>query len=69
MGRRRTTRSRTRTVRLTPTERVLFILGASVYVVGLFGGVGLLPMPLSTAVTLLAIGGGLQLAMTLLLIF
>jgi len=56
-------------VRLTPTERVLFILGASVYVVGLFGGVGLLPMPLSKAVTLLAIGGGLQLAMTLLLIF
>ena len=68
MARRRTDRSRT-SVRLTPTERVLFILGAVVYVVGLFGGVGLLPMPLSTAVTLLAIGGGLQLAMTLLLIF
>ncbi len=68
MARRRTDRSRT-SVRLTPTERVLFILGAVVYVVGLFGGVGLLPMPLSTAVTLLAIGGGLQLAMTLLWIF
>jgi len=56
-------------VRLTAVERVLFILGASVYIVGLFGGVGLLPMPLSTAVTLLAVGGGLQLTVTLLSIF
>ncbi len=69
MARRRTDRSRTSSARLTPTERVLFILGAVVYVVGLFGGANLLPMSLSTAVTLLAIGGGLQLAMTLLLIF
>ena len=68
MARRRGSRSRT-PVRLAPMERLLFILGATVYFVGLFGGIGLLPMPQSTAVLLLAIGGGLQLAMTLLLIF
>jgi hypothetical protein len=68
MTRRRTAKSR-RQVRLSPAERVLFILGATVYVVGVFGGVGLLAMPLATAVVLLAVGGGLQLVMTLLLIF
>ncbi len=68
MARRRTDRARPR-VRLTAVERLLFITGATLYVVGLFGSVGLLPMQTSTSVILLAVGGGLQLAMTLLLIF
>ncbi|MCU0521063.1 MAG: hypothetical protein MUF84_10270 [Anaerolineae bacterium] len=68
MARRRDNRSRT-PVRLAPMERLLFIMGATTYVVGLFGGISLLPMPQSTAILLLAAGGGLQLAMVLLLIF
>lgn len=68
MARRRTDRSRPR-VRLNAVERLLFITGATLYVVGLFGGVSLLPMQTTTSVILLAVGGGLQLAMTLLLIF
>ena len=51
------------------TERVVFILGATLYLVGLFGGVNLMPMPSSTAILLLALGGGLQLVVTLTLIF
>lgn len=68
MTRRRSTRSR-KSLRLQPIERLLFILSATVYVVGLFGGVGLLAMPVSTAVVLLAVGGGLQLAVTLSMLF
>ncbi|MGC9522579.1 MAG: hypothetical protein ACP5HG_11945 [Anaerolineae bacterium] len=62
-------RKRSRRLRLTSVERLLFILGATVYVVGLFGGLGLLAMPLPTAVLLLAVGGGLQLIVTISLIF
>jgi hypothetical protein len=51
------------------TERVLFILAATLYVIGLFGGIGLLTMPTSTAILLLALGGGLQLVVSLTLIF
>lgn len=70
MTRRRTTKSkRSRAVRLRPAERLLFILGATVYVVGVFGGIGLLPMPITTAMILLAVGGGVQLAVTLSLVF
>ena len=68
MTRRRSSRSRRR-IRLESWERLVFILGATVYLIGLFGGLGLLAMPVTTAVILLAIGGGLQLIVTLGLVF
>ena len=72
MTRRRYSRSRRSSrndLRLRGSERVVFILGATLYLVGLFGGIGLLAMPASTAILLLAVGGGLQLAVSLTLIF
>lgn len=68
MARRRSSRSR-RQVRLGSVERLLFIFGATLYVVGAFGGIGLLEMPSGTAVILLMVGGGMQLLVTLSLIF
>jgi hypothetical protein len=68
MVRRRSRRAR-RLVRLQPVERLLFILSACLYVVGLFGGYGLLVMPVATATGLLALGGGIQIALTLRLLF
>ncbi|MGC9349552.1 MAG: hypothetical protein ACP5JG_15550 [Anaerolineae bacterium] len=68
MVRRRSSRSSS-AVRLGSVERLLFIFGATLYVVGVFGGVGLLEMPSATALTLLMVGGGLQLVVTLSLIF
>ena len=69
MARRRTTRTRTararRALRLQPFERLLFIVSALVYLVGLFGGIGVMPMPLSTAIAMLAIGGGIQIGVSL----
>jgi len=50
-------------------ERVLFILGALLYLIGVFGGIGLLAMPPTTAILLLGIGGGLLLVLTLTFIF
>lgn len=66
----RSTRSRRQTdrVRLRGGERVLFILGATLYVIGLFGGTGLLPMAAISTTLLLAVGGGLHFAVILLLI-
>lgn len=70
MARRRSTRSRrSPRVRLQGVERVLFIAGATLYLIGLFGGVGLLAMLPSTAMVLLALGGGCQLAVVVLLMF
>ena len=71
MTRRRYSRSRRSAdqLRMRGSERVVFILGATLYLVGLFGGIGLLAMPASTAILLLALGGGLQLAVSLTLIF
>lgn len=68
MTRKRSSRSR-RTVRLQSAERFLFILAATIYLVGLFGGIGLLDMPVSTAVILLAVGGGIEFIITLRLLF
>lgn len=65
----RSSRSRSGTVRIRGVERVLFILGAVLYLVGIFGGVNLLAMPTTTAILLLGVGGGLLLIITLTLIF
>jgi uncharacterized membrane protein YiaA len=68
MARRRSSRSR-RAVRLGTVERLLFIGGATLYLIGLFGGMRLLDMATTTALFLLALGGGLQLIVTLSLVF
>lgn len=69
MTRRRTYRSRSERLRLRGAERILVIVGAVVYALGLLGGLGLLPMPTTTAILLLALGGGLLLVATLSLVF
>lgn len=76
MVRRRSTRRtrytrspRSSTIRIRGVERVLFILGATLYLIGVFGGISLLTMPTTTAILLLGIGGGLLLIITLTLIF
>ncbi len=68
MVRRRYSRWRRRRVRLWSTERLFLVLGATLYVLGTFGGLGLLVMPFATANLLLEIGGGLLLLTVLLLI-
>jgi len=50
-------------------ERVLFIIGAVVYFIGLLGSLTLLAMPLNTGILLLALGGGILLINTLVMIF
>ena len=72
MTRRRYSRSRSRRkqyLRLSSAESALFIVGAILYVIGLFGAFNLLAMPTSTAILLLALGGGMQLVLTLTLLF
>ncbi len=74
MRRRRVTRYSRRTstrsnVRMRGPERILFIIGATLYLVGLFGGINLLAIPTTTAILLLALSGGLLLVITLTLIF
>ncbi|HOU13001.1 MAG TPA: hypothetical protein PKZ84_07775 [Anaerolineae bacterium] len=75
MTRRRSTRStrrstsRSNTVHIRGVERFLFILGATLYLIGVFGGIHLLAMPATTAILLLSVGGGLLLIITLTLIF
>lgn len=50
---------RRRDLRLRGIERTLVIFGATLYLVGLFGGFGLLEMGTMTSILLLVIGGGL----------
>jgi hypothetical protein len=50
-------------------ERILFIVGATLYVIGLFGGLSMLDMPTMTATMLLALGGGMLLALALMFVF
>lgn len=69
MTRRRVYRSRAERLRLRGAERILVIVGAVVYAVGLLGGLTLLPMPATTTILLLALGGGLLLAALLSLVF
>ncbi len=68
MARRRSYRTR-RDMRLRGAERPLFIVGAACYLIGVFGGLTLLPMPATTAILLLSIGGGLLFIAALSLIF
>ncbi|MEJ5310344.1 MAG: hypothetical protein WHX52_11265 [Anaerolineae bacterium] len=56
-------------LRIRGVERGLFILGALLYLIGVFGGINLLVMAPTTAILLLGIGGGLLLIITLTLIF
>ncbi len=70
MSRRRYSRRRRRPrIRLWPAERLLVILGGTLYVVGLFGGLGFLPMAVQSAIFLLALAGALLLAALFSLIF
>jgi len=55
--------------RMRGAERILFIVGATLYVVGLFGGLSMLEMPAMTATMLLALGGGMLLALALMFVF
>ena len=57
------------TMRLRGVERVLFILGALVYLVGLFGGMHMLDLTSSVATLLLAVGEGLLLIVNLVVLF
>ncbi|MEA3308610.1 MAG: hypothetical protein U9Q70_03735 [Chloroflexota bacterium] len=58
-----------RKFKLYGAERPLFISGATLYVLGLFGGFNLLAMPTCTAIVLLALGGGLLLITLFFIIF
>ncbi|MFN2109376.1 MAG: hypothetical protein ACK2UI_06920 [Anaerolineae bacterium] len=55
--------------RMRGAERILFIVGATLYVIGLFGGLSMLDMPTMTATMLLALGGGMLLALALMFVF
>lgn len=61
--------SRSNSTRIRGGERILFIVGATLYVIGLFGGLNLLAMPTMTAIVLLILGGGMLLALALILVF
>jgi hypothetical protein len=63
------TRRSRRYLRLRGAERPIFIVGATLYLIGLFGGINLLTMPTTTAITLLSVGGGMLLITTLSLIW
>ncbi|MGC9398640.1 MAG: hypothetical protein ACP5HM_05845 [Anaerolineae bacterium] len=63
------TRRSRRYLRLRGAERPLFIVGAMLYLIGLFGGLHLLSMSVTTAIFLLAFGGGMLLLTTLSLIW
>jgi hypothetical protein len=68
MARRRLYRERN-SFRLKGIERILFILAVPLYLIGLFGGSGLLNLTLNTAIWLLSIGGGLMLVVCLTILF
>ncbi|MGC9396166.1 MAG: hypothetical protein ACP5J4_15090 [Anaerolineae bacterium] len=55
--------------RMRGAERILFVVGATLYVIGLFGGLSLLAMPAMTAIMLLVLGGGMLLALALMFVF
>ena len=61
--------SRKRTVRLKGWERIVFIIGAVLYLVGVFGGINLLAMSMTATLILLIIGGGCSLVVTFRMMF
>ncbi len=63
---RRTSRGR---IRLDNLERWLVIAGSALYLIGLFGGLGLLAMPAVTTILLLALGGGMGLLTVFLIVW
>lgn len=68
MARRRSYQPRN-TMRLRGAERVLFILGVTIYIIGAFGGLQLMEMPINTAIILLVVGGGMLLIVNLAILF
>ena len=56
MARRRSHQPRHK-MRLRGAERVLFILGATIYILGMFGSLQLIPILINTAIILLVVGG------------
>ena len=68
MGRRKSYQPRN-TMRLRGAERILFILGATIYILGAFGGLKLIDIPVNTAIILLVVGGGLLLIVNLSILF
>lgn len=69
MTRRSSSRRMRHKVILFDSERMLFIGGATLYVVGAFGGFGFLNMPLFTAFLLLVVSGVLLVATVMSLLF
>ncbi|TFG71791.1 MAG: hypothetical protein E4H27_03865 [Anaerolineales bacterium] len=57
------------TMRLRGAERILFILGATIYILGAFSGLQLISIPINTAIILLVVGGGLLLIVSLSILF
>lgn len=56
-------------MRLRGVERVLFIIGSTVYLIGFLGATNLMDISVNTILLLLSIGGGLLLIINLTLIF
>jgi hypothetical protein len=56
-------------MRLRGLERVLFVLGATVYIVGVFGAAQFMNIPVNTTFVLLGVGGGMLLIVNLAILF
>lgn len=56
-------------MRLRGAERILFIVGVTIYILGAFGGLQLISIPVNTAIILLVVGGGLLLIVSLSILF
>lgn len=56
-------------MRLRGAERIIFILGATIYIIGILGVTSLMDIEGNTVLLLLSIGGGLLLMVNLTLIF
>ncbi|MDF1513043.1 MAG: hypothetical protein P1S60_04465 [Anaerolineae bacterium] len=68
MGRNRPGRSSS-TMRLRGAERLLFIVGAVVFLLGLFGGLKMMDISTDTVTYLLVLGGSMLLFVNLVVLF